>query len=149
MQVILTQDIANLGRKGEVKSVKNGYFRNFLLPRRLAQVATENRLKMAEKFRAKALIKLEELGKMAVEIKAKLVDLTLEFKRKVTSKEKLYAAIKAKDLVDAIKEKAKIELKEENIALKNPIKTLGEHVVKIKLTDKVHFPLKINILAEK
>ena len=149
MQVILTQDVTGLGRKGEAKNVKNGYFRNYLLPQRLAQVATENRLKAAEKIRAKALIKLEELGKMGDEVKAKLKGLTLEFTRKITSKEKLYAALKPKDVIAAIKEKAKVELKEENVELKEAIKTLGEHQIRIKLTDKVSFPLKINILAEK
>lgn len=148
MEIVLTQDVATLGRKGDVKKVKPGYFRNFLLPKRLAQVATEKRIKVAAKIREKSIIKIQELDKMAQEVREKLTGLTLKFKRKVTSKDKLYGAVKPKDLLDAIKDQAKVELKAENIELKSPIKTLGEHTLEIKLTDQIHFPLKINVLAE-
>jgi large subunit ribosomal protein L9 len=149
MEIILVRDVAGFGRKGEVKNVKPGYYRNFLLPRRLAQIATDNRLRVADKIRAKALIKLEELEKMALNVKEKLDSLTLEFKRKVTSKNKLYGALKAKDLIEAIKKEAKVELKPEYLILEEAIKTPGEHSVMIKLTDKIQFPIKVNLIAEK
>lgn len=145
MQIILTQNIPNLGKKGDLKNVNPGYFRNFLLPKRLALIATEDLMKKAEMRQEKETMKLKEIKEKASEIKKKLEKIQITLKRKATAKDKLYAAIKKEDIIKALEKAINIELKKENIALKEQIKTLGEHKVDVKLTDKISIEIDLNI----
>ena len=149
MQIILTQDVSKLGRRGDVKEVKPGYFQNFLFPRNLAIVATKPRLKEAEKRRELRLVEKEQVKNEAAKIVKKLEGLKLLFTKKVTSKDKLYGSIGEKDIIAAVEKKAKIQLDKENILLKEPIKTAGEHEIPIKLTDEVQTTITLEIKPEK
>lgn len=145
MQIILTQNIPNLGKKGDLKNVNAGYFRNFLLPRRLALIATEDLIIKSKMKQEKETMKLKEIGKKASEIKEKLEKIQITLKRKATAKDKLYAAIKEEDIIEALEKAINISLKKENIDLKEQIKTLGEHKVNIRLTDKINIEINLNI----
>lgn len=148
MQVILTQKIEKLGRKGDVKAVKPGYYRNYLAPNGLAIVVTPARLKWAEGLQAKAVKEIEQVREHANEIKKQLEATPLVIEAKTTSKDTLYGSITEKNLVDIFKEQAKIKLEKKQIEIKEPIKKIGEHKVKIKLTDDVEVEVNIEVKAK-
>lgn len=148
MKIILTQDLPGLGRKGEVKEVKEGFFRNFLSPQGKAVFAEEGQIRVLEERKKRAILKQQEIREKAEELKKKIEGLTLTFKRKTTAKEKLYGAIKEKDLIEALEKKLKIKLEQANVVLPEPLKTLGGHEVKIALTEEITAYLKIKIEKE-
>jgi large subunit ribosomal protein L9 len=149
MDVVLTKDVPNLGRKGEVKAVKSGYFRNFLAPRgkairvtpKLMQQILEQRLGR-EKRREEMLTKAEDLAK-------RIEGMTLTFKQKATPKGKLYASISELKIQHELEKHLEFDLDKEMIILEGPIKEVGESTATIKLTEAVSTELKIVVEAEK
>lgn len=144
MKVILLEDVKNLGRKFDVKNVANGYARNFLLPSGLIKIATKQTLKALAQQKAaweekeKALI--EELKKRAEEVRG----VALEFPVRVGEKKEIFGSVKANDIEDVLTKKGFTGLKPE---LNNPIKSLGEHRVKINLGKGIETEVKV-ILKE-
>jgi len=131
-----------------VVKVKPGFARNYLFPQKLAVPAFPHELKQAEIMKAKMVEKLEAVLQNAKEIADKLKGVVLTFKKKARG-EKLYGSIKEKDIVDALAEQEKIEIKKEMVRIGEQIKTLGEHKIKLQLTDDVEVAVKIVIEAEK
>lgn len=148
MQVILTERVPNLGNKGAVVDVATGYAQNYLFKKNLAIHATKAALANAEKMRAEAVAKAEEVMENAKEIAESLKGATLMFKQKAQG-DKLYGSIKAKDITDALVEQKKVEIKESMVEIKDAIKTTGEHAVTLKLTDKVSVDIKVMVEEEK
>jgi large subunit ribosomal protein L9 len=141
MKVIFIADVKNVGKKGEIKDVAEGYARNFLLPQKLAELATEKIVEKAKQNQAEAeKEKQAEIAK-AQELIAKLKELNIVIKSK-GSKEKLFGSITAKDIAEALK-KSSHNFAEENIKIKEHIKTVGEHEVEIDLAHGVKTKLKI------
>lgn len=149
MQVILLKDIPKLGKRGEAKRVKNGYFRNFLYPRALATIATPGRVKVSEGFAKKRMIEHEEMKKKAMEVKERLEKLVLAFEKKASAKGKLYGSISQKDIAKAVKDEAKVELTEAQIILKDHIKAVGDFVVPVNLIEGVTAEVKVEVKAQK
>ncbi|MFC1655369.1 50S ribosomal protein L9 [Patescibacteria group bacterium] len=145
MQIILTKNVENLGKKGDVKNVKDGYYRNFLAPRKVAKVANPNLLEWAKKLQEQSVKEKEEVVKNAEEIKKKLEGLTITFEEKTTDKDTLYGSIGEKELVKALEEQGKVKLKKKQIDMAEHIKTVGKHKVTVKLTDEVHAKVKVEI----
>lgn len=149
MQVILTQDIKNLGQKWDICEVKPGYFRNHLSPSGLAVLPTAKRLAEAEQHIAARAHKMEEIKSQAAEIKASLAGTTLTFARKTTeSGDTLYAAIHTSEIAEALKEQAKLDLDAKHIHLQEQIKTVGLHTVTLELAEGVEVEVKAEVLAE-
>jgi len=148
MQVILTKNVEQLGKRGEVKTVKDGYFRNFLAPKGLAFVATPKRLKWAEKEMEKIVKEKEEFAKEAVKYKETLEALTLSIEAKTTDKDTLYGKIAEKELIKELEDAAKIKVDKKQIELDKPIKTVGKHEFKVKLSDDVAATVKVEIKAK-
>ncbi|MBU1019201.1 MAG: 50S ribosomal protein L9 [Patescibacteria group bacterium] len=148
MQVVFTQDISGIARKNEVKTVKSGYFHNYLLPKGLAVLATKKRLVEVEKIREKEGMKLEELEKNAAEVEKKISKATLKLTHKATDKETLYAAVTEKEIVEAIKDQLKIELAEKNLKMPEHFKKVGEYEIEIDLPGGHSTKLKVVIEAE-
>jgi len=148
MQVVLIKDHNPLGKRGEVKTVKNGYFMNFLFPQRIAVAANKGNLEMAEVLEKKRIIEKEKLIEQAKEVLKKLEGLTIEIKAKVSKEDKLYGAIKEQDVLDQIEAKAKIKLTKKNLVKFKPIKQLGEIKVKIKINEEVSTDITLNIVKE-
>lgn len=144
MKVILLQNIKALGNKGDIKEVAEGYARNFLFPRKLAQAATESGIKNIEAQKAK-----EREGERKNIEKMRLLADTLKEKEIVLkSKEKngkLFGSISKKDIAGALGEK-RYGIKENNIILSSPIKNTGEYKIEIKLDTGIFF--KINLKVE-
>ena len=146
-QVLLREDIDNLGARGEVVRVKSGYARNYLLPRNLAVEATANNVRQIESERA-ALLKREAKEKSTAEGQADhLRNLTLSFERKVGEAGVLYGSVTSMDIAHALAEKG-YEIDRRRIALREPIKRFGNYTVPVRLHRDVTVELPISVLGE-
>ena len=147
MEVILRDHVENLGRRGEVVKVADGYARNFLLPRKLALPATEGNKKRVEKERNLLETKESEERQSAEAIATRLGALDLRITRKVGENNQLYGSVTNADIGDLLKEKG-FDIDRRRILLADPIKTLGENTVPVKLHRDVTAQLKITIVKE-
>lgn len=148
MKLILKKDVQSLGESGDIVEVKDGFARNFLLPKDLAELATEGALKNREKNLARIKVKAEKLHNEALERSETIKSLTkLEIQAKAGESGKLYGAITTRKLADELKEITGIEVDRRNISLNNPINALGEYKMLIKLTSKVSVDLPVLISA--
>jgi large subunit ribosomal protein L9 len=148
MKVILKKRIPKLGEEWDVITVKAGYAQNFLLPQKLADPATPDLIKKAEKVQANRIKKVEEIVKDAKEIAKKLKNVELSFKKKAKN-EKLYGSISEKDIIETLKKEKKVEIEKDMIKIKEPIKTIGEHKVSLVLAEGVEVKIKINVEEDK
>ena len=146
-QVLLREDIDNLGARGEIVRVKAGYARNYLLPRDLAVEATANNVRQIEGERA-ALVKREAKERTTAEAQAdQLRNLTLSFERKVGEAGILYGSVTSMDIAHALQEKG-YEIDRRKIALREPIKRFGNYTVPVRLHRDVTLELPISVLGE-
>jgi large subunit ribosomal protein L9 len=147
MEVLLRDDVDNLGARGEVVKVRAGYGRNYLLPRGLAVQATPANVKQIEMQR-KALLKKATEEKGVAEQQAQLLnDLTLEFARKVGEHGLLYGSVTSMDIAEAFAAKG-YEIERRKITLKDPIKETGEYEVPVKLHREVTANVKVVVKSE-
>ncbi len=136
MEILLLEDMENLGARGEIVRVKAGYGRNYLLPRKFALAATPSNQKMIEQQR-KSLLKREAAEKASASAKAEaLTSLELVFERKVGEHGILYGSVTALDIAEEMTKKG-YEVDKRRIVLKDPIKSEGQFEVTIKLHREV------------
>lgn len=148
MQVILKKDVQNLGEAGELINVKDGYARNFLIPKNFAEVATEGALKNREQNLARIQAKQEKLHQEALAKAAEIEKLgQIELSAKAGESGKLFGTITTKKLCEELKEKANIEVDRKTVSLNAPINKVGEFTMLIKLTSKVKTELKVIVTA--
>ena len=148
MQVILKKDVQNIGEAGEVVNVKDGYARNFLIPKNFAEIATEGALKNREQNIARIHAKQEKLHQEALAKAAEIEKLgQIELSAKAGESGKLFGTITTKKLCEEIKEKANIEIDRKTVSLNAPINKIGEFTMLIKLTSKVKTELKVIVTA--
>ena len=148
MQVILKKDVQNLGEAGELVNVKDGYARNFLIPKNFAEVATEGALKNREQNLARIQAKQEKLHQEALAKAAEIEKLgQIELSAKAGESGKLFGTITTKKLCEELKEKANIEVDRKTVSLNAPINKIGEFTMLIKLTSKVRTELKVLVTA--
>jgi large subunit ribosomal protein L9 len=146
-QVLLREDIDNLGGRGEIVRVKAGYARNYLLPRNLAVEATANNVRQIEGERA-ALAKRESKERSSAELQAdQLRGLTLKFERKVGEAGVLYGSVTSMDIAHALKDQG-YEIDRRRIVLREPIKRFGNYTVPVRLHRDVTVELPVNVLGE-
>jgi large subunit ribosomal protein L9 len=142
MQIILQEDVEKLGARGEVVEVAPGYARNYLLPQKLALEASPANIKRLEKIRI-TLSKRTATEKDAAEQQAALLNnVTLKFTRKAGETDQLFGSVTSGDLSEALKAQG-FEVDKRRIALDEPIKTLGESLVSVKLVHGVTAQLKV------
>lgn len=148
MQVILLQDIKNVGKKDQILNANDGYARNFLFPKKLAVEATkDNLLKLQAKKDSKAHQKNLEI-EANKEIAKKIEKITLELKVKAGANGKTFGGITSKEIAEGLKKQTGIDIDKKKIILKENIKTLGNYLVDVKLGDGINAKLPIKILAE-
>lgn len=147
MKVIFLENVKGVGRKGEVKNVADGYYQNFLVPRRLARMATVDALKVAEEKMKKEIIEKERLMEESGMVRDKLDGLTLDIKRK-TNGMTLYAALTTDDIIKEILEAVKIRLDKKSFPNKLNLKDVGNHKVELKLANGLKAEIFVNILAD-
>ena len=147
MEVILREHVDNLGRRGEVVKVADGYARNYLLPRKLALLATQGNKKQIERERAKFEAKEAEEKSVADAIAQRMANVDIEISRKVGETEALYGSVTTADIADALHAKG-FDIDKRKIQLQEPIKKLGEYDVPVKLHREVTARLKVRVIAE-
>ena len=148
MQVILKKDVQNVGEAGDLVNVKDGYARNFLIPKNFAEVATEGALKNREQNLARIQAKQEKLHQEALAKAAEIEKLgQIELSAKAGESGKLFGTITTKKLCEELKEKANIEVDRKTVSLNAPINKVGEFTMLIKLTSKVRTELKVVVTA--
>ena len=137
MRVLLTKDVENVGRAGDVKEVADGYGRNFLLPRKLAIVAGRGAEAEAKRLR-EAVVRRETKERDEAQAVADEIDnKTVVVRLKVGAEDKAFGSITNQDIAAALKAQHRVEIDRHKIDLKEPIKTLGEHQVALKLHHEV------------
>lgn len=145
MKVILLQDVKALGKKGEVVNVNDGYARNFILPKKLGVEANGknlNDLKLQKNNEAKvAQEHLDAAKKLAEELKAGKVVLIM----KVGEGGRTFGSVSSKEIAEAVKEQMHLDIDKKKIQLKEQIKTLGTHIVSVKLHPEVTAELKVSV----
>jgi large subunit ribosomal protein L9 len=137
VKVVFLQDVPNVAKAGSVKEVADGYFRNFLLPRKLAVIATPAELKNLELQRQAATRRDAKLEQDAEAFAKVLQDTTVVLKMRAGTKEKLYGSVTSQDIAREIKKLTKQDVDKRKIELAEPIRELGSHQVSVKLTKDV------------
>ncbi len=147
MEVILLEDLPQIGHKGDLKNVRPGFFRNYLLPYQKAVAASDATKKLWDSRRAKLVLAKETLKSKAKEFIERLAGKTFVVKKKTTKKGTLYSAITAEKLVELLAHEAHVELAPEMFVLKTPIKASGKHDVTIRIEDGVEAKISLEIQA--
>ncbi|MBR1776201.1 50S ribosomal protein L9 [bacterium] len=148
MQVILKKEVQNIGEAGDLVNVKDGYARNYLIPKNYAELATEGALKNREQNLARIKAKQEKLHQEAL-AKAEQIEKfgQIELSAKAGESGKLFGTITTKKLCEELKEKSGIEVDRKTVSLNAPINKIGEYTMLIKLTSKVKSELKVIVTA--
>jgi large subunit ribosomal protein L9 len=132
MEVILREEIEKLGHRGSLVKVADGYARNYLLPKKLAVAATDANRKIVEQEREAWLRKEAKLKSDAEDLGKLISGITLTFRQKVGENDHLFGSVTAKDIADAL-ERQNFHIERRKVVLDEPIKTLGEHRVTLRL----------------
>lgn len=145
--VLLREDIETLGGRGEIVKVKSGYARNFLIPQKLASLATKGNIKQIEQERS-ALLKKAAVERSTAEAQAtQMGDISLEFARKVGETGHLFGSVTSMDIVEALKAKG-YEIDRRRVTLKDAIKETGEFTVPVKLHREVSINVPVKVTDE-
>jgi large subunit ribosomal protein L9 len=147
MKVILLDDVAKVGRRGEVRDVSDGFARNFLLPKRLALTATGGNLKGLQHIRKQQEGKAERVKAEAETLRARIEALVLEARRQASEEGKLFGSVTAQEVVDFL-ESHGVQVERRRVHLEEPIKALGEVPVGIRLHPEVTAQLRVNVVRE-
>jgi len=148
MKIILLKDVPNLGKELDIKDVKPGYARNFLIPQNLVLPATKRNLQWQERELAKKKLKEEQKTKELQEMIKKLKNLKLQISVKTGSKGELFEKITSIKIVNLLKKEG-FEISKENIILKEPIEKIGEYVIPISLGKDLKTKIKLVVKREK
>jgi large subunit ribosomal protein L9 len=148
MKLILTQEVAGLGDPGDVVEVKDGYGRNYLLPRGLAFLATSGAEAQAEGMRRSRDVKDATARAAAEEVAKSLVNSPVNLTARVGADDRLFGSITSADIVAAIASQKGVDIDRKQVHLSEPIKTIGTHLVPVKLHANVEFPVTVEIASD-
>ncbi len=148
MKIVLTQDVPGLGKAHEIKNVSDGYARNYLIPRRLAVVATPGQIKAARKETEIQQSKDTRLRERARAIVERLRTSPLRFQAKAGEKGRLYGSITNADIAKAISKIVNAPFDKRWVLLERPIREVGTHVVELKLRGGVRGQVQVIVTAE-
>jgi large subunit ribosomal protein L9 len=147
MEIILKEDVTNLGYKGDIVKVKDGYGRNFLIPTKKAIIATESAKKMLAEDLKQRAHKLERLKNDAIELAEKVKDITLTVGAKTSTTGKIFGAVGPIQLADAF-EKAGFTVDRKVIVIKDAVKEIGSYKATLKLHKEVNVEVAFEVVAE-
>ncbi len=148
MQVVFIQDIKKIARKGDVKNVKDGYFQNYLQPRKLAVLATVSKIKEADQMKKQTMVEKGKIREQAQEIQKKLDGHKIVIKGKAKG-DKLYGSIGEKEIADILEKDFKLRLGKEHIKLSEHIKVVGTYEILIRLSEDVEAKVMLEVKGEK
>nr|WP_317358391.1 50S ribosomal protein L9 [uncultured Tyzzerella sp.] len=149
MKVILLEDVKGVGKKDQIINANDGYAKNFLLPKKLAVPADKNNLTKMDNIKKIEDAKRQEEYDNAVALGKEIEAKNLQINVKLGSNGKLFGTVTNKEIANALKEQANIEVDKKKIILSSPIKTLGEKEATVKLHPKVTVTLKVTINEQK
>lgn len=147
MQVILKEDVHNLGKAGELVKVKPGFGRNFLIPQGKAIVATAANVKQIEHEKKIIAAKQAQLGKDAQAMADRLASVEVQIERQVGEEDKLFGSVTSRDIESALKDKG-VTIDHRKVHMPEPIKTIGYHTVEIKLGTGVTGKIKVVVVPK-
>ncbi len=145
MKVILTDDLKGTGKRGETIEVRDGFGRNYLIPKGLALAATEGNVKRAENIIKEMSAKKERDLKAAADVKIRLEEVSLIVKKKAGLDGKLFGSVTHKDVADAIKNLTGFEIDKKSITIDEPIKTTGMHEIGVHLEQGIYARVKVEV----
>jgi large subunit ribosomal protein L9 len=148
MKVLLRADVAEVGKKGDIVDVADGYARNYLVPKGLALKASPGVAKQATAMRRSRDIKDARDRGAAEEIAKLLVARTITVPARAGAEGRLFGSITTTDIVTAVHDQAGVDLDRRKLALDEPIKSVGVHQVPVKLHVDVEFPITVEVVAE-
>jgi large subunit ribosomal protein L9 len=148
MKLILNSDVKSLGRKGDVVDVAKGYARNYLLPKKLAMVATASNLKFAEKLQEKREMQAQANDELAESIKAALADAKIVISQNTTDEGTLYAAVSDEQIVNAIETFSGFRLETEQVVTDNQVKEIGLNTISVVLGPDTKFETTLEVIPE-
>jgi large subunit ribosomal protein L9 len=148
MEVILLQDVENLGEKGTLANVSNGYARNFLLPKRLAEVATPGKIAEFKRREEERQYHERRLADQATEIAATLTKTVLTIPAHAGEGERLYGSVTAADVAEAIWDARRLRVDKRKVRLDEPIKSLGTYMIEVELAEGVVISVKTMVVPE-
>jgi large subunit ribosomal protein L9 len=146
IEVILREHVEHLGRRGDIVKVADGYARNFLLPRKLALAVTAENKRQIERERVKAEAREAEELTMAQALATRLEAVELSIARRVGENDTLYGSVTSADIAEALAARS-LTIDRRKVQLTDPLKTLGDHVVPVKVHRDVVAQVKVKIVA--
>ncbi len=148
MKIILRTDVSELGKRGDVLDVSDGYARNYLVPKGLAMKATDGAASQAASMRRARDLRDAQDRAAAETLATTLVPKVITVTARAGSEGKLFGSVTATDIASAIEAQTNVQLDRRKLVLPEPIKSLGTHVVPAKLHADVEFPITIDVVAE-
>ena len=148
MEVILREHVDNLGRRGDVVKVAEGYARNYLLPRKLALAVTEGNKRQIEREKKVAEVKDAEEKQQAEAVAQRLGQTEIEIARRVGENDTLYGSVTSSDIAHALEAKG-FTIEKRRIVLPEPLKALGETSVPVKIHREITAQVRVKVVAEK
>jgi len=147
MKIILLDDVSKVGRRGEVREVSDGYARNFLIPKKLALSATAGNLKNLEHIKTQQEAKADRAKADAESLRSRVEALVYEERRQASEEGKLFGSVTSQDIADFLGGKG-LNIDRRRITLDEPIKTLGEYSVSMRLHPDVTAQLRVAVVRE-
>jgi len=144
MEIILLKDVPGLGFKDEILNVKNGYGRNYIIPKGLGVLANKSNTKVLNENLKQTIKKQEEIMKDAEKLAKKIGDLVLEIKIKTGSEDKIFGSVTTAQISKMLEEKG-FEIHKKNISILSKINALGEYVINLKIHKDLVHPIKVNV----
>lgn len=148
MQVILTQDVEKVGRRGDIVDVSRGYVRNFLTPRGLAEVATPSKMEEARRRMEEAEERERRMAERSGEIAGILNKTVITIEARTGEDERLFGSVTAANIADSIQKARDLHIDRRRIMLDEPIKTLGTHQVPIQVYGDVRANVKVIVVPK-
>ncbi|MFY9514957.1 MAG: 50S ribosomal protein L9 [Dysgonamonadaceae bacterium] len=147
MEVILKEDVPNLGYKDDIVNVKDGYARNYLIPQGKAYIATESAKKMLAEKQKQRAHKMEQLKAEAQDMADKMRDVSLTIGAKTSSTGTIFGSVTNIQIADALKEKG-FEIDRKIIAIKEPVKEIGNYIAIVKLHKEITVEIPFEVISE-
>ena len=147
MKVILRDDMQDLGKRGDIVDVADGYARNYLLPKGKAMVATPGAVEQAAKMRRARDLRDASDREAATTVASTLVPMVFTIEARVGSEGKLFGSVTAADIADAVEAQSSVAIDRRKIEIADQIKTAGQHVVTSSLHPEVSFPITVEVVA--
>jgi large subunit ribosomal protein L9 len=148
MRIILRADVPNLGKRGDILDVADGYARNYLVPKGMAMNASDGAKSQATAMRRARDLRDAQDRAAAEEVATTLVSKVVTVSARAGSEGKLFGSITATDIAEAVEAQTGVALDRRKLGLDEPVKTLGTHVVSVKLHADVEFPVTVEVVAQ-